>query len=338
MTKTQKAGPWIMGALLAFAVLVAFAALILIPVWLKPPLSKADLSAVPAGEKRVALQQAQGQLQNNIRTTLLQGLAGIVVVAGAVATWRQVRISREGQITDRLTRAVDQLGSKNVDVRLGGIYALERIAKNSVADRRTIQFQLGAFVRNHARWPDIQDQQHPTATVDEHLSWLQVRAPDVQAAMEALGDRPPAAEDWQLYLSRVDLRSLQLQGGRLAGAQMRYVNLARAWLQEAQLDRCDFKATDLRQANLRGAQLTKANLSSAYLQGANLRRANLSDADLRGTNLSDAILDNAVLTGARANDATIWPDGVDAEKRRELGIIEVAGESGEPAGIQGPQR
>jgi hypothetical protein len=320
MTKTQKAGPWITWALLLFAVLVAFAALILIPVWLKPPLSKAELSAVPAGEKRVALQQAQGQLQNNIRTTLLQGLAGIVVVAGAVATWRQVQISREGQITDRLTRAVDQLGSKNVDVRIGGLYALERIAKNSVADRTTIQFQLGAFVRNHARWPATEDQQHPTAMVDEHLPWMQVRAPDIWAAMAVLSRRLPIPDEQPLYLSRVDLRGFGLDDARLPGVQMRHTNLACARLPEAQLDRSDLTDADLRQADLEGAQLTGANLSSAYLQGANLSRT-----DLRGANLSGAILDDkTVLTEARANDKTTWPNDLDAERRRELGIIEVA--------------
>jgi hypothetical protein len=327
MTKVQRPPTLIMWALLAFATLAGFALLILVPVWLKPSLSKADLNAVPAGEKRITLQQAQGQLQNNIRTTLLQGLAGIVVVAGAVATWRQVQISREGQITDRLTRAVDQLGSKNTDIRIGGIYALERIAKNSVADRKTIQFQLGAFVRTHAKWPATKDQQHPTATVDEDLPWMQARAPDIWAAMAVLGRRLPMPDEQVLYLSRVDLRGLRLDGARLTGVQMRHTNLARARLQEAQLDRSDLTEADLRRANLEGTQLTGANLSSAYLQGADLRSADLSHADLRGANLSDAILDNAMLTGARANDATIWPNGIDAERRRELGIIEMGQES-----------
>lgn len=61
MTKVQPVRPLITWTLLAFAIVVAFAVVILVPVWLQPPLSKADLSAVPAGEKRVALQQAQGQ-------------------------------------------------------------------------------------------------------------------------------------------------------------------------------------------------------------------------------------------------------------------------------------
>ena len=93
--------------------------------------------------------------------------SGVLVVLGAAATWRQVNVTREGQITERFTRAVDQVGSSNVDVRIGGLYALERIAKNSEADRNSVQFLLGAFVRGHANWP-VGTQggpEHPTATV-----------------------------------------------------------------------------------------------------------------------------------------------------------------------------
>ena len=92
-------------------------------------------------------------------------LAGVFVVPGLLSVsgrvccssspaWWQVHISREGQITGRFTRAVDQLGnSQNVDVRVGGIYALERIARDSETDRNAIQFLLGTFIRNHANWP-----------------------------------------------------------------------------------------------------------------------------------------------------------------------------------------
>jgi hypothetical protein len=326
MAKIQQTRALITYSLLASAILAVFAALVvLVPVWLKPPLSKADLNAVPSAEKRITLQQAQGQLQNSIRTTLLQGLAGVVVVVGGLAAWRQVRVSREGQIVERFTRAVDQLGSDKIDIRIGGIYALERIAENSASERRAIQFVLGAFVRNHASWPvgAADGPQHPTPTVDEELAWLMVRAPDIQAAMGALSRRPPARDERMVYLSRVDLRGLQLHRARLTEVQMRYANLARTWLQETHLDRGDFKEADLRQANLEGAQLTGANLRSAYLQRADLRRANLSHADLRGANLSAAILDGTLLTGARADNATIWPVDLDAARRRDLGIIDV---------------
>jgi hypothetical protein len=237
-------------------------------------------------------------------------------VTGALATWRQVHISREGQITERFTRAVDQLGSQNVDVRIGGIYALERIANNSPADRAAIQYLLGAFVRNNASWAvdAAGGPEHPTATVDKHLSWMTVRAPDIQAAVGILGRLPTSADAKTLYLSRTDLRGVQLAGAKLTGIQMRHANLARGFLRGANLDGSDLTDTDLRQATLQSASLAKTTLIHAYLQGA----------DLRGANLSGAVLDNAVLSGARADDTTSWPVGLDARKREELGIIETS--------------
>ena len=126
-------------------------------------------------------------------------------------------MSREGQITERFSRAVNQLGSQNVDVRIGGSYALERIAKNSPDDRNAIQYLLGAFVHNNASWPvgAPDGPQHPTATVDEHLTWMSVRAPDIQAAVGILGRRPSSPDARVLYLSRVDLRGLRSVSGGL---------------------------------------------------------------------------------------------------------------------------
>src|SRR6266487_7025301 len=49
--------------------------------------------------------------QNEVRTTLLQGLGGVVLLVGAFFTYRQLRTTREGQITERYTRAIDQLGT-----------------------------------------------------------------------------------------------------------------------------------------------------------------------------------------------------------------------------------
>jgi aspartyl-tRNA synthetase len=40
-----------------------------------------------------------------------------------VYTARNFTLSREGQVTDRYTKAIEQLGSDKPDVRTGGIYA-----------------------------------------------------------------------------------------------------------------------------------------------------------------------------------------------------------------------
>src|SRR4051812_24926990 len=68
------------------------------------------------------------------RTAVLAILAGTIASVGAVFTGLSYRLNRAGQLTERFTRAIDQLGSTSLDVRLGGIYALERIARDSADD------------------------------------------------------------------------------------------------------------------------------------------------------------------------------------------------------------
>ena len=60
----------------------------------------------------------------------------------------------------------------------------------------------------------------------------------------------------------------------------------RANLRSADLSGADLSGADLRSANLSGADLSGANLRSADLSGANLSGANLRSADLSGADLS----------------------------------------------------
>jgi hypothetical protein len=312
----RRPATWLMavGSTVALAVLV-WCVLVVIPLLLPPPLSPADLQEVAGAEKRIELQQAQARLETDAGASLLQSLlqsiGGVLLVIGVVATWRQVQVSREGQITERFSRAIDHLGSDKPDVRLGGIYTLERIAKDSPADRGTVATVLSAFIRSHAPWlvgaPD--GPEHPSPTVDARLPWLQHRAPDVDVAMSVLGQR---RDELQPYLSRVDLRSAYLLGAQLPNTAIRHSNLAGAVLAGANLEGSDLEDTDLRQAWLRQARLTGANLRGAYLQNAELREADLQDADLRGANLRSADLRGVNLQGARLEGADLTNAKIDA--------------------------
>ncbi len=315
------------GATLAASgvLIILVSTITLVPRLLYPPLSAADLRGVGSAQARIELQQAQSRLANDARSAILQSCVGLLVVIGAAATWRQVHVSRESHITERFTRAVDQIGNGDINVRIGGIYALERIAKNSPADRDPIQFLLGAFVRGRLTWPvgAADGPEHPTTSVNEQLPVMNVRAPDVQAAMWVLERRPRTPEDPKLYLSRVDLRGISLRDARLSRTLFRHSNLARAALTGAQLDHSDFTNADLRRALLDGASLKGTNLSRAHLQGASLRRSDVRGANLRGTDLSDTVLSETLLAGAHADATTVWPTGLSAEGRREMGIIDV---------------
>ncbi|WP_306972450.1 hypothetical protein [Streptomyces canus] len=76
-----------------------------------------DAPSTPAADRAKAV--------NDIRTTLLQGLAGVALLAGTFFTWRQLDVSRHGQITQRFTAAVDPLGNTGPEVRIGAIFATD---------------------------------------------------------------------------------------------------------------------------------------------------------------------------------------------------------------------
>jgi uncharacterized protein YjbI with pentapeptide repeats len=282
-----------------------------------------------------------------IRGRQLQLGAGLVVTAGAVATGLTLRLNREGHITDRYTKAIDQLGSERLDVRLGAIYALERIMIDSTRDHPTIVEVLAAYVREHAL---LETDYGATAVGGDQLywtlpEWTDRPATDVQAALTVLGRRPPGrAERRVLNLGRTrlggaDLIDANLTGATLTGANLHHAMLLRAKLtgahliganlqraklkgadltgaallvadlSDAALPEADLSGADLDSAKLIGARLTNANLTGANLDGADLTGADLAGADLAGATLTNADLIGAKLTGANLTGARL--DGAD---------------------------
>jgi hypothetical protein len=97
--------------------------------------------------------------------TLAQILGGTALLSGLYFTWRTLQVNREGQVTERFTQAIDQLGkidnegNQLLEVRLGGIYALERMARESEENHWPIMEILTAYFRHHAPWPPEENQE-----------------------------------------------------------------------------------------------------------------------------------------------------------------------------------
>jgi hypothetical protein len=232
------------------------------------------------------------KLENDLRTTLIQGFGLLGLAVTATVGWRSLMLSREGQVTERYTRAVDLLGHDNADVRLGGIYALKRIAEDSPdRDHATIMEVLTGYVRVHATTAEARREDRVLV--------------DVQAALSVLGLRRVGndPEDFTPYLNRVHIPQARLRDIDLKRARMREVDL-----QEALLSRAD-----LTEASLKRAKLNRAHLQGAHLERAELRGAELRAAELQGAFLQDADLTGADLTGAVYDAETDWPAGFDAK-------------------------
>jgi hypothetical protein len=200
------------------------------------------------------------------RTAMLAGLIGV----GAILTfWLNSRIyritagtlelTREGHLTERYSKAIDQLGSDNLDVRLGGIYALERLAIDSEVYHPTVVEVLSAFAREHGDASHVGGDLRPAA--------------DMQSALTVLGRLPRRPEVSRGDLSNAQLAGARLDGADLSGARLGDANLSGAWL----------GGTDLSGAYLGGADLSGARI----LYGSNLSGAWLGDANLSGAWLGD---------------------------------------------------
>jgi ABC-type glucose/galactose transport system permease subunit len=126
---------------LAMVVVVVGLALVFSPPWFVPDkeLTSSDRIKLLA--------------ESSVRATIVQFVAGLVVVLGLAYTAAQVRISRETHFTDRYTKAIDQLGHSAPSVRMGAIFALKRLAANSKVDRPVVLDMLTGYLKVHLERP-----------------------------------------------------------------------------------------------------------------------------------------------------------------------------------------
>ena len=249
-------------------------------------------------------------MESKIRQTMAQILGGAAFLAGLYFTSQTLHVSQEGQLTDRFTKAIDQLGKENLAVRLGGIYALERIARDSESDHGAVMEVLTAFVREQTqgrlntsqswfalRWPKDQDVSKPPADIQAILTVIGRRTRTYgkgeSQGLNLSASQLKGANLWKAQLEGANLWKAQLEGANLSGAQLEGANLS-----GAQLEGANLSGAQLEGANLSGAQLKGADLSWAQLEGANLWKAQLEGANLSGAQLEGANLSWAQLEGA----------------------------------------
>jgi uncharacterized protein YjbI with pentapeptide repeats len=257
------------------------------------------------------------EIENESRGTLGQILSGVAVLTGLIFAWQQLgqtsdnlRVSEEGQITDRFSRAVDQLGSQQYTIRLGGIYALERIARDSPRDYGPVMEVLTAFARQESPVG-------PNAIATPGPLAPDVPA-DVQAVFKVIGRRSEAqieAEVEEGY-GCLDLTSVNAVGADLANTNLQNTcwdrsDLRGAIVSGANLSDSYFGSANLQQANLDRVNAERAQFNSANLLNANLSQGNFTDANFLAANMTSTLLqgtdlDNASLVRANLQNAAAF--------------------------------
>lgn len=224
------------------------------------------------------------------------------------AAGEQNNLTAQSQYTDRYIKAIEQLdkaGPEHLQGRLGGIYALERLAHDSPRDQPAVIEVLSAFIRTTG---PQQHEEYDQAPLSCRPLKQEVTA-DIQAALDVLGRRDVAYDND----TRIDLTNTCLLAADLSGANLNEADLSFALLFDADLSGASLVGAELTHANLENASLEHANLQDASLHAAKLNTTNMIESNLVGTDLTWAELNGANLSDARHDSTTITVQVVSSE-------------------------
>ena len=277
----------------------------------------------------------------------------------ARAAQEQAQIAQETARNTLFAKAIEQLGATreekkttytqtgshdelktapNTEVRLGAIYALEKLARDDLTMHWPIMETLWAYVRENAGkprplHPDVRTTlarriSERTAEGKSKLSTdRNLTSPpsvDVQAAISVIGRRTArqreyeraqrqnrangSGDAWRLdlsncHLARANFAGLDFSAARFEGSTLHWSNSSLASLEDARLREAHLEAANLSEAKLTGASFVQATLTRASLGGARAEGASFNGAHLEGVSLSGAHLEGADFFGAHFGDA-----------------------------------
>lgn len=186
---------------------------------------------------------------------------------------------QDRHIAERFARGMELLGDDKPELRWGGIFALERIARISAQDQGTVAEILAAYVRRHAPWkPNATEEESEQAHIES----------EIQLILTILGRRK-----WSF---KNEDRPLDLHGTNLAKAHLPFAKLEYVFLYDC---------------NLEGALLFRTSLQGAWMARCRLRNANLDGVQLQGADLSDVTgLTPEQLRHVSFDEKTVFPPAI----------------------------
>ena len=227
-----------------------------------------------ASHAKPGTDQANARL-DAVRTGLAAGAGAGAAVGLVLALRRQHhqeiatawtdQDATERRITELYTKAVEQVGSDKAPVRLGGLYALERLAQDNPAHRQTIVNVVCAYLRMPFSPAAPASKPKPEAEVTED-----------QGKRDAETDRN--GDRW------LQERQVRLTAQRILGEHLR-----------------DDRLRDRRSAdppNPRFWPDIRINVADATLIDINLQGGVVADSDFRGATFTgNVVLDTTTFTG-----------------------------------------
>jgi hypothetical protein len=273
--------------------LVLLGVAIILILWRGPDLL---LAGTVRGHNDKISTKEYADLLDNYRKTLAQIVGGIGLVFTLFFTWKTYRLSEREKITNRFAKAVELLGSQDKngnpawEPRMGGIYALGEVARESPGDHFTVIHILATYLRHYAKraGTGIPSTGPPV--------W---RSREVQAILSVIGNRETNRER---NTPLIDLSGLDFRHAYLHSADLTRLNLSKVDLSHASLYMAKFNYS-----NLRESVLVNADFTLAIFGICSLEDADLTNARLHGAILSKCAISQSQIDSAKGNKLTELP-------------------------------
>ena len=221
----------------------------------------------------------------------------------ATALERTAALGEKGNITERFKNAIEHLGNPSESIRMGGIYGLYHVVRESRGYTDTVLKILCAHAKSIMAEPGYTEKEKPSNEIAAILDVLFPVIPDDEN------------HKIEVLFEKVNISGWHLRGAELSSRNMKSidgekVNLSKATLSKANLSGVHLSWADLSGAHMPEADLSRAklpmgNLSNAILFNANLSNATLGAADLSNANLCKGDLSGAYLSGAKWVEANL---------------------------------
>jgi uncharacterized protein YjbI with pentapeptide repeats len=254
---------------------------------------------------------------------------GVSLDRSSKAAEKQAENASKSHVADTYTKAIEQLGAvdskgePNLELRLGGLYALEKIAKANEDYHPQITEVLCAYVRMHCprEYEEHETDGSHIQEYDPRIGFDLIRI-DIQACLTVIGKRKLAYDTTgHLNLERIAIDQASLYEADLSDAKINKSNLNGVNLVGANLIKADLSRSNLNGSNLSKANLSMADLTAVNLIGSTLIEANLSRTQLINANLSKAGLCKANLTKANLIQVDFLATDLSRADLREADLI-----------------
>ena len=236
-------------------------------------------------------------------------IAVILAVWRSIVAERQAGTAQQSLLNERYQKGAEMLGNNVLAVRLGGIYALERLAADQPEQYHVqVMKLLCAFARH-----PTEDEDYQGKLAEHNANPRNLTSPreDTMAAIEAIGSRDDTrieiekSQDFQPNLIGTNLSYAQIRGANLSGTMLNSANLTSASIFSVNLSGAFLRSTIMKNAELYDVDFTDAKAWNVDLSGARMEQRGKPLFDLDHANLSPIQLSNGTLSLTQILDADL---------------------------------